>query len=57
MTQEEIMYLRTTYPEVITKEQFYKICHISKRTASFLLESGRVRNINSGKHSAVLLKR
>ena len=51
MTQEEIMYLRTTYPEVITKEQFYKICHISKRTASFLLESGRVRNVNSGKQT------
>lgn len=51
MTQEEIMYLKTAYPEVITKEQFYKICHISKRTASFLLESGRVRNTNSGKQT------
>lgn len=40
MTQVTIDFLKTTYPEEITKEQFYRICHVSKRTASYLLESG-----------------
>lgn len=37
------------YPEYITKEQMYRICHISKKTCLFLLESGLVPNIDSGK--------
>jgi len=37
------------YPEYITKEQMYQICHISKRTCLFLLESGLVPNENNGK--------
>ncbi|MFR1343626.1 MAG: helix-turn-helix domain-containing protein [Anaerovoracaceae bacterium] len=28
--------------DVIDKEQFYKICHISKSTARYLLQSGKV---------------
>ena len=28
------------YPEYITKEQLYQICHISKKSAQNLLESG-----------------
>ena len=43
--------LRETYPEIITKEQLYKICKVSKRTASFLLESGTIPNICSGKQT------
>ena len=38
-----------SYPEYITKDQMYRICHISKRTCLFLLESGIVPNIDSGK--------
>lgn len=38
-----------SYPEYITKDQMYRICHISKKTCSFLLESGLVPNIDSGK--------
>lgn len=38
-----------SYPEYITKDQMYRICHISKRTCLFLLESGLVPNIDSGK--------
>ena len=49
MEQITIEYLRTTYPEEITKDQFYRICHISKKTASYLLESGIVPCRNSGK--------
>ena len=37
------------YPEYITKDQMYRICHISKKTCLFLLESGLVSNIDSGK--------
>ena len=36
-------------PDVITKEQFWRLCHISKSTARFLLKSGRVPCSNSGK--------
>lgn len=37
------------YPDIIHKEQFYKICHISKRTALLLLESGIIPCIKTGK--------
>ena len=30
------------YPEVITKEQLYKICHVSKKTALHYLENGLI---------------
>ena len=29
-------------PEIMSKEQFYQICHISKTTAGMLLKSGKV---------------
>lgn len=38
-----------SYPEYITKEQMYQICHISKRTCLYLLESGIVPCFDSGK--------
>lgn len=37
------------YPEKISKEQLYKICHISKRKASYLLENGLIPCQDSGK--------
>ena len=49
MDKPTIEYLKTTYPSVITKDQFYRICHISKKTASYLLDNGLVPCINSGK--------
>ena len=30
-------------PATITKDQFYRICHISKRHAKYLLDSGLVK--------------
>ena len=30
------------YPDTISKEQMFRLCHISRRTALFLLESGLV---------------
>ena len=36
-------------PDVITKDQFYRICHISKSTALYLLKSGAVPCEYSGK--------
>ena len=37
------------YPEYITKEQLYQICHISKKSAQNLLESGEIPCIDSGR--------
>ena len=42
-------FLRDQYPEVITKDQFYRICHISKRKARWLLENGVIPCEDSGK--------
>lgn len=36
------------YPETITKEQLYKICHVSKKTASHYLENGLIPCVCSG---------
>ena len=36
-------------PEVITKEQLWRLCHISKSTARFLLKSGKIPCQDSGK--------
>ena len=36
---------------MITKDQFYRICHISKKTASYLLDNGLVPCTNSGKQT------
>lgn len=41
--------IRRQYPEVISKDQFYRIAHISKATALFLLQSGKVPCKDSGK--------
>lgn len=43
------------YPEYITKEQLYRICHISKKTAQNLLESGEIPCIDTGKRRIVFL--
>ncbi|QGZ99294.1 helix-turn-helix domain-containing protein [Dehalobacter restrictus] len=42
-------FLIDRYPEFITKDQFYKICHISKNTAHHYLENGFIPCIDSGK--------
>lgn len=36
-------------PATITKDQFYRVCHISKRHAKYLLDSGLVKCVDSGK--------
>lgn len=37
------------YPEYVNKEQFYKIAHISKKTAQYLLQSKKVPCIENDK--------
>ena len=37
------------YPAVISKDQLYRICHISKRKATWLLEHGVIPCKDSGK--------
>ena len=42
-------FLRDHDPEVITMDQLYRICHISKRKARWLLENGVIPCEDSGK--------
>lgn len=42
-------FLRDQYPEIITMDQLYHICHISKRKARWLLENGIIPCEDSGK--------
>lgn len=42
-------FLLKRYPEYVTKEQVYKICHMSKNTARYYLENGFIPCIDSGK--------
>ena len=43
--------LRQLYPETITMEQFYRIAHISKRKANWLLTNGIIPCEDSGKQT------
>ena len=51
LTRKELFALRKKYPNGMSKEAFYKICHISKRHAQYLLESGIVPCIRSDKQT------
>lgn len=42
-------YLLNIYPEMVSKEQLCKICHISKRKATWLLENGFIPCTDTGK--------
>lgn len=42
-------YLLDEYPEIISQDQLYRICHISKRKATWLLENGVIPCRDSGK--------
>lgn len=47
-----------SYPPIMTKEQFTKSCHISKRMAEYLLKSGLVPNkrLKKKTHSYIISK-
>lgn len=47
--EKEYSCLITSYPETISMEQLYQICHISKRKARWLLENGMIPCVDSGK--------
>lgn len=51
MSAKEYADILTKYPNMITKEQMYQLCYISKRTALFLLESGLIPSQCSGKQT------
>lgn len=40
--------IRKSYPETISKEQLYKLCHISKRVAKYYLDNGTIPCVNTG---------
>ena len=37
------------YPEIMNKEQLRKVCHISKRTAHYLLQFNLIPHVCTGK--------
>ena len=45
-------------PDELTMEQFYKLCHVSKKTARYLLSSGKIHCKQTGKrtHSYTIRK-
>ena len=45
-------------PDELTMEQFYKLCHVSKKTARYLLRSGKIPCKYTGKrtHSYTIRK-
>ena len=47
-TKQEQLINWDELPETLSKEQFYKLCHISKSTALHLLRNGIVPCIDSG---------
>ena len=42
-------FLLSKYPEFVTKDQFYRICHISKNTALYYIKNGFIPCIDSGR--------
>ena len=49
MENIDIEMIRKTYPKFVSKDQVYRICHVSKATALFLLQSGLIPCTDSGK--------
>lgn len=47
-TKQEQLINWDKVPEILSKEQFYKLCHISKSTALHLLRNGIVPCVDSG---------
>lgn len=39
-TEADFKTILSDYPDTVTKEQFYRLCHVSKRVATFYLEQG-----------------
>ncbi|MDR1002836.1 MAG: hypothetical protein LBL82_06180 [Oscillospiraceae bacterium] len=44
-------FLLKIYPKTVTKEQFYQVCHIAKKTATYYLEQGLIPCRDSGKRT------
>lgn len=49
MENIDIEIIRKNYPKFVSKDQVYRICHVSKATALFLLQSGLIPCTDSGK--------
>lgn len=49
MRKGKYEYLKDEYPEIVSMDQFYRICHISKRSAKYLLENDIVPHTDTGK--------
>ena len=47
--KDKYQWVLDEYPAIITKEQLYKICHVSKKTALYYLEGKIIPCECSGK--------
>ena len=47
--EKKYEYLKAQYPKYVSVNQLYKICHIAKRTAVYLLDHGIIPYIDTGK--------
>ena len=50
-SEKEVTEILKAYPKGMSKDQFYKVAHISKATALYLLQSGLVPCNDSGKQT------
>ncbi|SBW00659.1 conserved hypothetical protein [uncultured Eubacteriales bacterium] len=42
-------FLAKEYPKTVSKDQFYRMCHISKNTAKYYLDNGFIPCVDTGK--------
>lgn len=50
-------FLMKSYPEVVSKDQLYRICHISKQTAKYYLDNGLIPCVASKKKRGAIKSR
>ena len=50
------LYNLDQYEDILTKEQMRIVCHISKRKAMYLLQSGLIPCINTGKKTHTYIR-
>jgi hypothetical protein len=49
MEDKKYRELRKRYPDYVSKDQLYRICHVSKRSAKYLLDNGIIPCEDTGK--------
>ena len=50
-SNQDYTWILSEYPEIISKDQLCRICHISKKTALFYIERGFIPCVDTGKQT------